>query len=74
MSYKFTLRQARDHKGLTQDELAEIIGVSRTTIASWEAGNSLPSIPNLDRLCQATGIAKDDIFLSYESTLSKQEV
>lgn len=39
---KFTLKQYRLLAGMTQDELAEALGVDRTTIAMWESGR-LPS-------------------------------
>lgn len=38
------LRKARTEAGLSQEELATKVGVSRTTISSYELGNSLPTL------------------------------
>lgn len=44
------LVECRKEKGLTQAELAKIIDLKPTTVASWEQGLSLPSIQMLARL------------------------
>ena len=44
------LIECRNEKGLTQAELAKVIGSKPTTVASWEQGKSLPSIQMLYKL------------------------
>ena len=44
------LIECRKEKGVTQSELAKYLGLKPTTIASWEQGKSLPSIPTLYKL------------------------
>lgn len=39
------LRKIREDEGLTQEQLAEKVGVVRTTISNIECGLSLPSVP-----------------------------
>ena len=45
-----TLKNLRTKKGLTQRELADQIFVTRSTIAQWESGRSLPDAATLTRL------------------------
>ena len=44
------LRQARTQAGLTQEQAAERILVSRQTVSNWETGETLPNIETLKRL------------------------
>ena len=50
MSFANRLRHYRNYIQLTQDELADKIGVSQKTISSWETGRSEPTIKELTRL------------------------
>ena len=47
MNFCLKLCQARRDQGLSQEKLAEIIGVSRQAIAKWEQGEAWPEIENL---------------------------
>jgi transcriptional regulator with XRE-family HTH domain len=52
-----TLKHARLRRELTQDELAARVGVSRASIARWEAGSHEPSDINrvrLDKILKGT--------------------
>lgn len=37
-----TIRRARERKRMTQEELAEKLGVTRSTVARWEGGDHFP--------------------------------
>lgn len=63
---KNTLKVLRDKHGLTQDELAEHVGVSRQTIISLEKGKYDPSIKLAFKLSQTLNTAIENIFI-YES-------
>ena len=63
---KNTLKVLRDKHGLTQDELAEHVGVSRQTIISLEKGKYDPSIKLAFKLSQTLGTSIENIFI-YES-------
>lgn len=55
------IRTARNQAGLSQQELADSLHVSRSAIAKWEAGNGLPDIENLKALSLQLGISMDDL-------------
>lgn len=38
------LKQLRNEKGITQEQLAEILGVSGRTVSRWETGTNLPDL------------------------------
>ena len=51
----------RKHLGLTQEELADKIGVSKSAIAKWETDGGLPDRDNLKRLSEAINVSVDDL-------------
>ena len=51
------IADARREKGLTQTELAEMVGVSAQAVSKWERGISCPDITILDELADAVGIS-----------------
>lgn len=46
------LSALRKERGLTQEQLAQLLNVSRTTISRWESGRSLPDIETIKHLSQ----------------------
>ncbi len=50
------IQEARKRLGLTQEELAEQIGVSRQALAKWESGKTLPDIERAAALSRILGI------------------
>ena len=46
------LREARIQKNLTQNALADQMGVTYQAVSNWERGTSVPDISNLARLCE----------------------
>ncbi len=55
------LKEARQSIGMTQDQVAEKIMVSRVTISHWESGKSLPDIVSLISLSDLYGISLDEL-------------
>ena len=55
------IRQARDRAGLTQEQLAERIGVSRTAIARYESGEIEPKLHNLAAIAETLNVSTDEL-------------
>ena len=53
------IQTLRKQKNLTQEALAEEIGVARQTIAKWETGESSPDLESAGRLAEALDVALD---------------
>ena len=53
------LRELRFRYGLTQNELAEIIGIKRNTYSDWENGKTEPSFENLIKLADLFEVSLD---------------
>lgn len=64
------LYQLRKQNDLSQEALAEKIGVSRQTIAKWEAGDSMPDLVSCQKLSMLYHVLIDDI-LSYDEETEK---
>jgi transcriptional regulator with XRE-family HTH domain len=56
------LLKARKHAGLEQKELAEAIGIARTSVVRYEQGESTPRRPVLIAWALATGVDSEWIF------------
>lgn len=54
------LRQYRKDKGMTQQELADLLGVSNKTVSRWESG-SYPDVTTLVALARALGVTVDEL-------------
>ena len=50
MEFNEKLKELRSSRGLTQEELAEALFVSRTAISKWESGRGYPSIDSLKEI------------------------
>lgn len=68
-----TLIKKRKEKGITQDELANYIGVSKASVSKWETKQSYPDITFLPQLATFFDISIDEL-ISYEPQLSKDEI
>lgn len=56
------LELLRERYGLTQQELAEKIGVSREQVSRWERGKQNPSVDKLSEICRALGIEESQFW------------
>ncbi|MCI8479883.1 MAG: helix-turn-helix domain-containing protein [Oscillibacter sp.] len=65
------LFNARKSKGLSQEVVAEKLGVSRQTISKWETGETLPDIRQAKRLAVLYGQSLDELI---EFDLDVQEI
>lgn len=72
MEFYEKLQELRKNRGLTQEELAEALYVSRTAISKWESGRGYPSIDSLKEISNYFSVSIDDL-LSGEKLLSIAE-
>ena len=61
MEFNEKLKELRKSKGLTQEELAEALFVSRTAISKWESGKGYPSIDSLKDISKYFSVTIDDL-------------
>ena len=72
MEFNEKLQELRKSKGLTQEELAEALYVSRTAISKWESGRGYPSIDSLKEISKFFSVTIDEL-LSGEKLMSIAE-
>lgn len=63
----------RKEKGMTQDDLAEYIGVSKASVSKWETGQSYPDITFLPQLATFFNISIDEL-MGYEPQMTKEDI
>lgn len=56
------IREYRIKKGLSQPQLAALLGVTKNAVTNWEAGASRPDIASIPALCTHLGISADTFF------------
>ena len=61
MDLKITLAAARKNVGMTQQQLADALGVCGSTIAHWESGRSLPNITYVTPLEEVLGMPIENV-------------
>ena len=66
------LQELRKQKGLTQDDLAQALYVSRTAVSKWESGRGYPNIESLKAIAEFFKITVDEL-LSGDELLSLAE-
>lgn len=68
-----TIGNKRKEKGITQDDLANYIGVSKASVSKWETGLSYPDITFLPQLASYFNISIDDL-MGYEPQMTKEDI
>lgn len=66
MEFHEKLQELRKQKNLTQEELSEILFVSRTAISKWESGRGYPSIDSLKAIAKFFGVTIDELLSNRE--------
>ncbi|MBE5817245.1 MAG: helix-turn-helix transcriptional regulator [Clostridiales bacterium] len=67
------LKEARENAGLTQDQVAEAIMVSRQTVSNWENSKSLPDIISILKFSDLYKISVDELLKSDKNVQKKIE-
>lgn len=66
-----SLSQARKKSGLSQEDVAEKLGVSRQTISKWETGETIPDICQSKRMAMLYNTSLDDLI---EFNIDEKEI
>ena len=67
------IRRLRREKGVTQEQLAESIGVTCAAVSRWERGEAYPDITLLGPLAYYFGVSTDEL-LGYNAAQAEQEI
>ena len=73
MEFNEKLQELRKGKGLTQEELAERLFVSRTAVSKWESGRGYPSIDSLKELSRFFSVTIDELICPEEILSAAEE-
>jgi len=66
MTIEGRIQELRKGKGLSQEQLADVLGVSRQAVSKWESGQSLPEIEKLIAMSQLFEVTVDYILKGEE--------
>ena len=73
MEFNEKLQELRKSKGLTQEELAQALFVSRTAISKWESGRGYPSIDSLKGISRFFSVTIDELICPEEIISAAEE-
>lgn len=66
MSIAERLQELRKQSGYSQEQVAEMLGLSRQAISKWESGQGKPEIDNIVKLTEIYNVSADYILLGTE--------
>lgn len=72
MNINERLLKLRKEKGYSQEELANLLNVSRQTISKWETGESNPDFDKIEPLCNLYGISADELIRGITAETLKE--
>ena len=73
MEFHEKLQELRKSRGLTQEELAEALFVSRTAVSKWESGRGYPNIESLKMISSFFSVTIDDLLSGEKLILIAQK-
>ena len=62
MSFGEQLQEVRRRNGLTQEQFAEALQVSRQAVSRWESGRSYPEVDKILYICNRYGVSIGELF------------
>ena len=68
------IQTCRARRNLSQERLAELVGVSRQAVSKWEVGDALPDTDKLVPLARALGITVDELLGNGPAAPPPEEV
>ena len=73
MEFNEKLQELRKSRGLTQEDLAQALFVSRTAISKWESGRGYPSIDSLKSISRFFSVSIDELICQEEIISAAEE-
>ena len=73
MEFHEKLLELRKSKGLTQEELAEALYVSRTAVSKWESGRGYPGIDSLKEISRFFSVTIDELICPQEMITAAED-
>ena len=73
MEFNEKLQELRKSKGLTQEELAKELFVSRTAVSKWESGRGYPSIDSLKEISRFFSVTIDELICPGEIIIAAED-
>lgn len=64
------LKKARKRCGLTQRQLADLVGAKHNSVSNWETGQNEPDTQTIRKLCDTLSVTANDLFGSDNGTAS----
>ncbi|MBQ4100545.1 MAG: helix-turn-helix transcriptional regulator, partial [Oscillospiraceae bacterium] len=74
MGFAENLKEIRKQKNITQEELAEMLNVSRQAVSKWEAGNGYPETEKLLIIAKELNVSLDFLFSNEPNTTGGKTV
>lgn len=72
MNFSEKLKEIRKNEGLSQEQLAEKIGVSRQAITKWETGKGLPDVENMVMIAEIFKTTLDELLRDSVSAAGQE--
>ena len=60
------INELRAKKGMSQNELANLIGVSANAVYHWNKRGAMPSLSNIEKICEVMGITIEQFFYGID--------
>jgi len=71
-SFGMRLKAAREARGLTQQQVADLFGVKKGTVSAWEMGGGIPDALRLRRLARVYNVSADALL--WENALTNESM
>lgn len=69
-NFNENLRIARERKGISQKDMAESIGVAKSTYSLYESGNREPGVPTIKKIADVLNVSADELLgINIESNI-----